>query len=361
MEIGFAYWVMHASPIVIVGVPALLYAGALLILCLGERVPMYLYNRHTFFWLLILAAVAMVSVGAWQYVAMALNFWPLVLAATPVEAIGGYYHRKAVTEDRRQDAGKSMLYHFAYWTAMLALTVGGALIWGKGMQLITGSTPASGFLVVWAVLFVLALIVGEVAWHYMEEGFKPIYALLRKPGNVRQTAAAIELAIQKKTADLSVSESLRRSDNPALRTRFGNLADLLLAEEKAVSADALLALDKEHYNRFDLMQAQKEQQERDAAQAEYARAKAAQSQRERVDTALQQAVSSALEVIVGRSVLTISQDTRELYARRLKELAKDLSLRGEKVTSYLLIKHYDHLYGGNGVESDVDLEKVVRQ
>lgn len=365
MEGGFAYGVMHTSPIALVGIPALIFAGMLLIVCLAERIPPYLYIRHTFFYLLVLAGTCMVSVGAWQYVAAALSFWPLVLTATPVEAICGYYYYKVAEQDQAEEGGKLVLYRFLYWTSMLLLTVGGAMIWSKGMQLISGSTPVSGFLVVWAVLFILALIVGEVAWLYAEKGLKPIYVLLRKPGNI-QEQTVVKLAVRTKLADPRLPKSIGERD---FQVRFDNLADLLRAEGQPITKEGLLTLYDQHYKESDYLRAQKEAEDEKTAQAlkkkseteRLAQAKKAEMEQlaqTKLDEAAHKAVLAALEIIVGRSIIPPSEETHELYFRRLTRLADELKFKGETLTSDRLVRLYDELWGGNGRIESLIAEEV---
>lgn len=343
MEGNFAYEVMHTSPIALVGILALIFAGMLLVVCIAERVPAYLYIRHTFLYLPILAGTCMVSVGAWQYVAAALSFWPLVLTATPLEAILGYYCFKVAKGDQKQE-GSKLLYRFLYYPSLLLLmTLGGAYVWGKGMQLISGSIPMTVFLVVWMVLLILALIVGKVAWQCTKGGFTPIYVHL-------QTRPVVELAVNIEVADPRLPESISEG---VLRSRFWKLAELLQAEDQPVTKEVLLRLHQQHYGERDRLRTQKEIEKKEAAQAQDRKLKEERLTQDELEKAARGAIATALEIIKGRTTIPPNERSCELYEKRLTSLADELKHKGQMLTSDHLLERYDERWGRDRMVSFV--------
>lgn len=355
MEGDFAYWVMHASPIALVGIPVLIFAVMLLILCWVGRVPFFLYAHHTLLWLPILVGACIVSVAAWQRVAAALNFWPAVLVATPLEIIfagclHSYYYCWVVPKQKSsgwiRQIGLLLPAVLVYLLSMGSLGFGGAWVWSQGMKLISGSAPQEGFVVAWGIIFAVAITVGVTTGLYLKNGFSLVYSQLslvysqlwRQLRSRASVKAAVRAATECKAADPELSESISRDD---LRFRFDALAELLQIKGRSVTKEVLLQLYEQDFEKPDCLRIQKETKRKEADQAQRKKLEEERQLQEEQDKAAQEAIETALEILKGRTIIPPNERTCELYRKHLTSLAEELKNKDQKLTSDYLLEHYD--------------------
>lgn len=356
---------LHTSPIIIVGIPAMIMAIMVAIICLNDGVSRKLQVRHTFFWLPLLAMVTMVSVGAWQYVANTLGIWPLVLVAVIAEAVSGCMAYDGMRESQERQDGKRGVIVILYATSMLILTSVGAAIWSRGMEMVQGSVPLLGFFLVWTILFLLALLVGKMAWHYMESGLKPILSSVSIPRLTHQA----ELAVSKATDVIRAKHSaggMQISDQ-AVRLRLTHhVREVIgMSEDQSqvgISSSYLVKWYMQEVWPEDVQLHQRLEKRRQEPIKAAAKAEAVEATKHRRLELAQTAADGTFEVIVARLVLVPTSEQAVEIKGRLTRLANEYGPRENLSIDRLLDLYYqkfpDRSGNGEGSSRLVDLTKL---
>lgn len=163
----------------IIGVITACTAIGLLIVVLVKRIPFRFYLTHLVLYLTPFAVLVAISFAIWQYAGMESGWWILPLAGTIIEAVPALWCYQTVDREKQQEleAGKTVVARLLYYGLVVGITLIGAWAWQRGMILMSGTAPFAGFIAIWALLFIMALLVGFFTHLYVNRGLLPLTKL----------------------------------------------------------------------------------------------------------------------------------------------------------------------------------------